>query len=175
MRRVVVVGAAGSGKTTFATALAARLGAPHVELDALFWGPRWTPVPRETLRTLVDAATSAPGWVVDGNYSFLRDLTWGRADTLVWLDYPLPLVVARLVRRSLTRMWRHEELWGTGNQEQWGNTFFARDSLLRLAFGQHRRQRHQYPALLAGEFARLRCHRFRSPAAAGTWLAAVTD
>lgn len=174
MQRIVVVGACGSGKTTFAAALAARLGVPRVELDALHWGPRWTPVPRATLRTRVDAATAAPAWVVDGNYSSLRDLTWGRADTLIWLDYPLPLVLARLVRRALTRMWRREELWGTGNREQWGNVFFARDSLLRWAIGQHRRQRRRYPTLLAGEFAHLRHYRFRSPTAAATWLQAVT-
>ena len=173
MQRIVVVGASGSGKTTFAAALAARLGVPHVELDALHWGPRWTPAPPETLRARAAAATAAPAWVVDGNYGALRDLTWGRADALVWLDYPLPVVVARLVRRTLTRMWRREELWGTGNREEWGNVFFARNSLLRWAVGQHRRQRRRYPALLAGEFARLPKHRFRSPAAAARWLQAI--
>jgi adenylate kinase family enzyme len=172
-RRVVVVGASGSGKTTFSAALAGLLGVPCVELDALFWGPRWTPVPRDTLRARVDAATAGPAWVVDGNYSVLREFTWGRADTLVWLDYPLPVVVARLVRRTLTRMWRGEELWGTGNRETWRNVFFARDSLLRLAVGQHRRQRVSYPVLLEGEFAYLRWYRFRSPAGAATWLQTV--
>jgi adenylate kinase family enzyme len=173
VRRVVVFGTAGSGKTTFAGALAARLGVPHVELDALHWGPRWTPVAAETLRARVVAATESGGWVVDGNYASLRDLTWERADTLVWLDPPLPLVVARLVRRTLTRMWRREELWGTGNREEWGNAFFARDSLLRWAVGQHRHQRRTFPGLLAGEYARLRCHRFRSPGAAAAWLRTV--
>jgi hypothetical protein len=145
---------------------------PHVELDALHWGPRWTPVAAATLRARVRAATGAGGWVADGNYASLRDLSWGRADALVWLDFPLPLV-ARLVRRTLTRMWRREELWGTGNREEWGNVFFARDSLLRWAVGQHRRQRRTYPGLLAGEYAHPRCYRFRSPGAAAAWLRTV--
>ncbi|HVG98582.1 MAG TPA: hypothetical protein VNK05_16870 [Chloroflexota bacterium] len=173
VRRVVVLGASGSGKSTFAGALAARLGVPHVELDALHWGPRWTPVAVATLRARVCAATEAGGWVVDGNYSPVRDLTWERADTLVWLDYPLALVLARLLRRTLTRIWRREELWGTGNREEWGNVFFARDSLLRWSIGQHRRQRRTYPGLLAGESAGRRWHRFRTPGAAAAWLRTV--
>jgi adenylate kinase family enzyme len=174
VRRVVVVGTSGSGKTTFAAALAARLGVPCVELDALHWGPGWTPAPSDTFRARVVAATAGPAWVVDGNYSTLRELTWGRADTLVWLDYALPVVVTRLVRRTLTRMWRREELWGTGNRETWRNVFFARDSLLRWAVGQHGRQRRRYPALLTGEFAHLRRYRIRSPAGAAAWLQTVT-
>jgi len=66
--RVSVVGSTGSGKTTFARELARILGVPHVELDALNWGPNWTMVDEGLFRGRVDAATSADGWVVDGNY-----------------------------------------------------------------------------------------------------------
>lgn len=174
VQRIVVVGASGSGKTTLGAALAARLGVPHVELDAFYWGPRWTPVPWERLRAQVDATTAAPAWVLDGNYSSLRDLTWSRADTVVWLDYPLPLVLARIVRRTLTRVWRGETLWGTGNRETIRNTFFDRDALLRHAVGQHRRLRRRYPPLFDGEFAHLRRYRFRSPGAAAAWLLTIS-
>jgi adenylate kinase family enzyme len=174
VQRVVVVGTSGSGKTTFAATLAAGLGVPHVELDALHWGPGWTPVPTESFRARVDAATASGPWVVDGNYSAVRDLTWRRADSLVWLDYPLPMVLSRLMWRTLSRIWRGVELWGTGNRETWGNTFFARDSLILLAITQHGRKRRSYPVLLAGEFAHLRTYRFRSPSAAEAWLRAVT-
>ena len=173
MQRIVVVGTSGAGKTTFAEALAGRLAVPHVELDALHWGPRWTPAPREVLRARVAEAVAAPTWVLDGNYGAVRDLTWRRADTLVWLDYPLPLIMARLVRRTLGRMHRREELWGTGNREEWGNAVFARDSLFRWALSSHGRHRREFPGLLTGEYAHLSSHRFRSPAAAGAWLAAV--
>ena len=60
----------------------------------------------DVFRARVAAAIARPTWVADGNYSKVRDLVWARADTVVWLDYPLPVVVARLVRRTLTRMWR---------------------------------------------------------------------
>ena len=46
-----------------------------------------------------------------GNYRNLRDSTWGRADTVVWLDYPLPLIMGRLLRRTVRRIVTQEELW----------------------------------------------------------------
>lgn len=58
MRRVSVVGNSGSGKTTFAAQLAARLGVPHVEFDAIYWGPNWSHLDAETLQTRVREVTA---------------------------------------------------------------------------------------------------------------------
>lgn len=164
------MGTSGSGKTTFAKALARRLGSVAIELDALHWGADWTPVPREVLRARVAATVAGEAWVVDGNYGSVRDITWSRADTLVWLDYPLALAVFRMLRRTLGRLRRQEELWGTGNREELGNVLFGRHSLLVWALTSHGRHRREYPQLLAGEYAHLRVHRFRSPRAAEAWL-----
>jgi len=68
-RRVAVVGAIGSGKTTLAQAVARRLGLPHIELDALFWGPNWTPPPREPFQARATESLAGPAWVTDCNYS----------------------------------------------------------------------------------------------------------
>src|SRR6266571_7794353 len=81
VRRVSVVGSSGSGKSTLASELAARLHVPHVELDAIFHQPGWTPLPEEEFTAAVAAAVAADGWVVDGNYSAVRPLVWARADT----------------------------------------------------------------------------------------------
>src|SRR5579871_6058918 len=88
--RIVVVGSTGSGKTTLARHLACRLHLAHVELDALHWDANWVPAPTPIFRERVDAALSGPAWAVDGNYSKVRDIVWPRADTVIWLDYPLP-------------------------------------------------------------------------------------
>ena len=100
-----MVGSTGSGKTTFARALASILGVPRVELDELNWGPNWTPFDNATFRERVAAATSGDAWVVDGNYGGrgARDIIWPRADTVVWLDLPLHVTLARLWRRSVGR------------------------------------------------------------------------
>ena len=101
--RVVVVGTSGAGKTTFSAALAARLGCTHVELDRLYWGPGWQAVPHERFEHAVERATTAPRWVADGNYSAVRELLWGRATHVVWLNFGRWTVFSRVLRRTLAR------------------------------------------------------------------------
>jgi adenylate kinase family enzyme len=119
--RIVVVGTSGAGKTTLAKAIAATLAIPHIELDALEWGPGWTPLSSadpDALVHRVAAATAADAWVVDGNYGLVRDLTWRRATHLVWLDYDWPVIMMRVIRRTLVRVVFRTELW-SGNVERW--------------------------------------------------------
>lgn len=144
MRRVVVFGTTGSGKSWLAERLAGHTGSRVVELDALFWGRDWQPAPVELFRHRVECETTGDDWIVVGNYGQVRDLTWQAADTLVWLDLPLPLVMGRLVRRTIRRVATREELWGTGNRETLGNAFLSRNSILLWALKTHRRNRERF-------------------------------
>ncbi len=125
MQRVIVVGTTGSGKSTLGEALARRLSADFVELDALYWGADWQPAETELFRARITAATQGERWVLAGNYSKSRPLTWTRTDTLIWLDYPFPLVFGRLLRRTVRRIVTQEDLWGN-NRETWRKSFFDR-------------------------------------------------
>lgn len=98
-RRVSVVGASGSGKTCLARVLAERLRLPLVELDALRWEPSGQELPRDVFVQRVAAAVDDEEWVIDGHYRDVRPLIWQRAQMVVWLNYPLPLVGWRLVTR----------------------------------------------------------------------------
>jgi len=118
MQRVSIVGTSGSGKSTVGAALARALDVPFVELDAINHQPNWVQLPVGEFRVQVEEIASAPGWVIDGNYSSVQDLVWERADTVVWLDYPRCVVMAQVIWRTLSRIVRRTELWN-GNRESW--------------------------------------------------------
>lgn len=172
MERISVVGTSGSGKTTLAHALAARLELPYVELDALYWGPDWTALSEEAFRGRVGEAAAGERWVIDGNYSLARDIVQPRADTLVWLDLPLAVVLGRTVRRTVARMVRRESMWN-GNVETWRRVL-SRQSLIWWVVTTHRsRRRHWEAWLRRPEATHLRVVRLRSRAAVRAWLASV--
>ena len=170
-----MVGTTGSGKTTLAAELARRLGLAHVELDALFWDPGWTQAPRDVFRQRVSDAVARDGWVADGNYGAVRDIIWGLADTVVWLDYPLWVNMVRLVRRTVPRVLRRQELWN-GNRERFKDQFLSRDSLFLYAARTHADKRRQYPVLFSSpEYRHLHVIRLRSPRATREWLASLAQ
>ena len=173
-RRIAIIGTTGSGKTTLSRQLARLLDAPAIELDALHWGPNWTPAPVEQFRAAADHATRGDRWVADGGYSKVREFVWGRADTLIWLDYPLAVIFWRLTRRNIGRILTREELWH-GNRESFRTHFLSRDSLYIWAIQSHRRHRREWSALLAsGDYPHLAVAHFRSPGATNRWLARVS-
>jgi len=172
-RRIAVVGTSGSGKTTLAERLAQRLGIAHVELDALHWGANWTPAPPDLFRERTAGALGGEAWVTDGNYSAVRDIVWGLADTVVWLDYPLPLVMGRVIWRTLQRSLTREELW-SGNRESLGEAFFSQDGVVWHALRTYHRRRKEYPARFSRpEYAHLRVIRLCSPGEARRWQAGL--
>ena len=142
-----VIGTSGSGKTTVAAALADRLGIRHVELDSLAWDPHWQSVPTPVLRTRVAGASAEDAWVIDGNYSAVRDIVWRRADTVVWLDLPRRVVMCRVISRTIRRMVSREVLWN-GNRESLRTTL-SRDSIVLWAWTTFERRRRDYPRLFA--------------------------
>lgn len=172
-QRLVIIGSSGSGKSTLARQLAQRLGSPYVELDALHWGPQWTPAPAEQFQERVAAALATPHWVIDGGYSSVRQQVWGQAEQVIWLDFPLPLNLWRIITRTLRRIHTNEELWH-GNRESLRNTFFKRDSLLVWSLTTHRGRRRRYQHAVADPtVAHLTVVRLRSPRALQRWLATV--
>ena len=121
--RISVVGTTGSGKTTLARALSAQLGLPYIEMDALNWQAGWRDLsrsdPEEFVRR-VTVAIAPDAWVRDSAYGLVRDLVWQRATHLIWLDYDRPIIMFRVIRRSLIRAALRTELWA-GNRERWSH------------------------------------------------------
>jgi adenylate kinase family enzyme len=155
-----VIGHTGSGKTTFARALAAKLGVPHVELDALHWRSGWVMAPPEEVQARVEEILEGDGWVIDGNYGgTLGTTVLDRADQTVWLDLPFRTTFPRVLRRTLRRLRTREQLWETTNRESFRSAFLSRDSILLYSIKTHRHRRRRCHELVQG-----RPHvRLRSP------------
>jgi energy-coupling factor transporter ATP-binding protein EcfA2 len=172
-QRILILGRTGSGKTTLARELAAAIGVRHVELDALYFGPDFCTAPLPVLRDRTRAAIAGDRWVTDGNKSAVRDLVWPRADTVIWLDYPLVVCLWRLARRAL---WRTSVIKAQAAQTD-GKAGLLRQFLLAAkgvltALQSHKGQHREYPRMFAKqENQHLAVVRLRSPRATRRWLA----
>lgn len=175
--RILIIGRTGSGKTTLAKELAAALGMQHVELDSLYFEPDFSTVSLSVLRERTSVAIAGDRWVTDGNKSAVRDLVWPRADTIIWLDYPLIVSLWRLGKRAL---WRTSVLQAqaTVSGENAGlprKLFSAAKGVLR-ALRSHMGQRREFPKLFAmPENQHIAVVRLRSPQITQRWLVRVTE
>jgi adenylate kinase family enzyme len=173
-QKISVVGTSGSGKTTLARQISQQLAIPHVELDAIHHQPNWTEAPLEIFCQRVEKSLSGDSWVVDGNYSKVRDIVWSRADTVVLLDYPLPIIMRRSLLRTLRRVITQEELWN-GNRESW-RMIFSKDFMPFWVLRTYKKRRKDYPILLSKpEYCHLRVVHLQSPIAAENWLSSLSS
>ena len=172
LTRVVVVGTSCAGKTTLARRLAGILRTEHVELDSLYWGPRWTPRP-DFIRT-VQAVAERPRWVIDGNYSAVRDIIWRRSSAIVWLDYSFARVFSQALRRTARRIITRERLYA-GNRETVRNALFEADGIPWWVIRTHGKRRREFPELFkCPEYGHAAVIQLSRPAAAAAFLVAVS-
>ena len=101
MRRVMVIGCGGAGKSTLSRKLSGLTGLPLIGLDRAHWRPGWVVPPEEEWRARIETLAAEAAWVMDGNYSNTFDLRMPRADTVIWLDYPRATCLRRVVLRVL--------------------------------------------------------------------------
>jgi adenylate kinase family enzyme len=162
MERIALTGASGNGKSTLAAELASRLALRYVEVDALNHEPNWTEASPQELRARVDAAIRDGRWVVDATYKRkLGDVLAERADTLIWLDLPLRVILWRLLRRTHRRIRDRVELWNGNVEPGWRD---ALQFLIWPAVRAHFRNRRELPRWLGQPHLRhLRVVRLRSP------------
>lgn len=166
-RRVLVAGVSGSGKTTIARRLGQLLEVPHTEIDSLFHGPNWEP--RADFMADVGRFSNAPGWVTEWQYGQARPLLAERADTLVWLDFPVPVSMWRLIRRTARRRLRREELWNGNFEGSLWAVFTDRDHIIRWGWQTRNKLKAAVP-VLAQTRPQLQIVRLRSPREAELWV-----
>ena len=143
-RRIAIVGGSGAGKTTLARKLAELIDGVLVEVDAIQHKAHWMKAATEEISTGIrEALEGKTTWAIDGICEReVGDLIVNNADVIVWLDLPLAVKLARLLRRSWRRVLTRAVLWN-GNVETWTGVFIGRDSVsahpLRTHFAQRRR------------------------------------
>lgn len=171
-KRVLIIGPTGSGKTTLARTLSKIGNLPHIELDLLRYGRSWREAPTEEFIGEVARLVDQNSWIIDGNYSSVRELAWNRADLIVWLDYSLLRVLCRLSLRTSRRLITGADV-GNGNREQLRRVF-SNQSIILWAIRSHAPLRKEYEIKLEQLHAAApKIVRHRSPQETRTWLSAV--
>ena len=102
MKRIMVVGCPGSGKSTVAIRIAQKLDLPVVHLDQIHYAPGWQERTKAEKTRLATRAEQANRWVIDGNLSATYPHRLSRADCCVWLDIPLHIRLWRVLKRRLS-------------------------------------------------------------------------
>jgi adenylate kinase family enzyme len=124
MRRVVILGTAGTGKSTLARRLGECLRIPVIHLDALNWEPGWKALPAEELRSRLAEALTGDAWITDGNYAILTfDLRMPRADLVIWVERPALHCAWRVFRRAVRSQFSGAEDLAPGCKEHLGKLF----------------------------------------------------
>lgn len=171
-KRISIIGTTSSGKSTLAKQLAGKFDYDFIELDALYWEPNWTGAPQEIFNVRVEKATQAERWVVAGNYHRVRNLIWSKADAVIWLDYSLWRILLQLTRRTFTRWWTRELLWGTNYENLWMHfKLWSDESLFHWLFKTYWRRKREYPMLLeTPQHKHLKLIHFKHPKETTKWL-----
>ena len=142
MKKIVIIGTCGSGKTTLGRQLAKRLNIPVTDLDDLYWLPHWKFRPEEECSALIEKTVSQEEWIICGNQSKYRALIWPKADTIIWLDFPLHILFWRLLSRGIRQMISGEMICN-GNQQ----TLYRLLWILHWLFRRYWRNKKRYGTL----------------------------
>lgn len=101
MKRIVVIGCGGSGKSMLARQLGQRLALPVTHLDAVYYDQEWRPLAQEEFAARQRVLTAEPEWILDGNYASTMPIRLAEADTVIFLDLPAVTCLWGIVRRRL--------------------------------------------------------------------------
>jgi len=101
VKRVIVIGSGGAGKSTLARKMGEILDLPIHHLDRLHWKPYWTETPKEEWQKIQADLCTEEEWIIDGNYGGTMDIRLAACDTVVFLDLSRWLCVFRALKRSM--------------------------------------------------------------------------
>ena len=100
MKRIIVIGCPGSGKSTVSRALHNKTGIPLYHLDMMYWNADKTTVEKSVFLERLSAVLKKDAWIIDGNYSSTVERRMAVCDTVIFLDYPTDVCLAGIKQRQ---------------------------------------------------------------------------
>jgi adenylate kinase family enzyme len=124
MNRILIIGPCGSGKSTLARELAPRMGLPLVHMDQLGWQAGWIETEKAEMNARLAEAVAGERWLIEGNYGSTLAPRLERADTVIYLDFPIRLCLRRLIKRIVTLRGQSRPDMPEGCPERFDAAFF---------------------------------------------------
>ncbi|MBJ7449456.1 MAG: AAA family ATPase [Parachlamydiales bacterium] len=171
--RVLIVGTSASGKTTLGRKLSKKLDIPYTDLDDLFWLDNWVERDRQDFLSRAQIITNQRSWIMTGNYSRIIKDIYSKLDLLIWLDYPLYIMLWRGLKRSLQRA-IFKTPCCNNNQESFLRLFSSK-SIIWWILTSHKRRTKTYQKLLeTNPFHNMRIVRLKSQKETDEWLRSLS-
>ncbi|MCE4048858.1 DNA topology modulation protein [Bacillus sp. Au-Bac7] len=124
MKKIVLIGSGGSGKSTMARQLGEKLNLRVYHLDVLFWKPNWVGVPKNEQINIQVELVKEESWIIDGNYGGTMDIRLNAADTIIFLDISRWTCMFRMIKRILKYHHKTRPDMGEGCEERFSFAFF---------------------------------------------------
>ena len=99
MKKIIVIGCPGSGKSTVSRALHNKTGIPLYHLDMMYWNADKTTVEKSVFLERLSVVLEKDEWIIDGNYGSTMELRMAACDTVIFLDYPLDVCLDGIKER----------------------------------------------------------------------------
>lgn len=101
MKRIMIIGSGGAGKSTLAKQLGEEFDLPVYHLDAYYWKPGWKPTSAEEWSSFQETLVQKESWIIDGNYGKTLDARLERAEVIILLDFSRWITVYRVLKRRI--------------------------------------------------------------------------
>jgi adenylate kinase family enzyme len=167
VKRIMIVGCAGAGKSTLARRLSEKTGLPVFHIDRIYWTEGWVNRSREDTRRLVAEAIAGDEWIFEGNNSSSFDIRIAKADTVIFIDPPMWLCLFRVLKRIIGShgLVRPDMADGCPENFDW--------AFLKWIVGYRKTHRWEVVELLEGAPASVTRYHLTSRAAVAGFLASV--
>lgn len=123
MKRILIIGCSGAGKTTLSLRLKNILNLPLIHLDREYWNEGWVESDKAQWKQKIQEMIRHEQWIMDGNYGGTMDIRMERADTIAFLYYPTWLCLWRVIKRTMKYYGRSRPDMAEGCEERWSWQF----------------------------------------------------